>query len=115
MSELSEAGLCLTWSGTPKTSFLTVWLNCHIDSTSRQKCHHIFMLHDISRVLGEKMVCFMSENKDADQLCSNCTADQHLCFRYTDRAILFLLISEISRFWSSATCRPVSVTPGRKP
>ena len=26
-------------------------------------------------------------NKDANQLCSNCTADQHLCFRYIDRTI----------------------------
>ena len=24
----------------------------------------------------------LCENKGADQLCSNCTADQHLCFRY---------------------------------
>ena len=24
------------------------------------------------------------ENKDADQLCSNCAADQRLCFRYID-------------------------------
>ena len=27
------------------------------------------------------------ENKGADQLCSNCTADQPLCFRYTDSTI----------------------------
>ena len=26
----------------------------------------------------------LCENKDADQLCSNCTADQRLCFRYSD-------------------------------
>ena len=26
----------------------------------------------------------LCENKDADQLCSNFTADQHLCFRCTD-------------------------------
>ena len=25
----------------------------------------------------------LCENKDTDQLCSNCTADQRLCFRYT--------------------------------
>ena len=35
------------------------------------------------------MICIMRkpdfclcENKDADQLCSNCTADQRICFRY---------------------------------
>ena len=27
------------------------------------------------------------ENKDADQLCGNRTADQRLCFRYIDSAI----------------------------
>ena len=26
----------------------------------------------------------LGENKDADQLCSNCTADQRLCLRRTD-------------------------------
>ena len=30
------------------------------------------------------------ENKDADQLCGNRTADQRLCFRYTDRTIPLL-------------------------
>ena len=43
------------------------------------------------------------ENKAADQLCSNCTADQHLCFRCMDSTIL-LLKSEISSF------EPASVT-----
>ena len=40
----------------------------------------------------------MCENKGTDQLCSNCKAGQHLCFRYTDSTILFLLKSEISSF-----------------
>ena len=38
------------------------------------------------------------ENKGADQLCSNCTADQRLCFRYTDSPIPLLAKSEISSF-----------------
>ena len=29
----------------------------------------------------------LCENKGADQLCSNCTADQHLYFRYTNSTI----------------------------
>ena len=29
----------------------------------------------------------LCENKDADQLCSNCTADQRLCIRYSDSTI----------------------------
>ena len=36
------------------------------------------------------------ENKDADQLCGNRTADQRLCFRYIDRTIPLLPKSEIS-------------------
>ena len=40
----------------------------------------------------------LCENNGADQLCSNCTADQHLCFRYTDSTIPPLVIPKISRF-----------------
>ena len=51
-----------------------------------------------------KMVFFcLCENKGADQLCSNCTADQRLCFRYMD-SIFLLHNSEIS------SCEPPSVT-----
>ena len=49
----------------------------------------------------------LTENKGADQLCSNCTADQRLCFRYMDsKSSLFK--SEISSFWHS----PVTVHAG---
>ena len=30
------------------------------------------------------------KNKGADQLCSNCTSDQRLCFDYTDSTITLL-------------------------
>ena len=33
----------------------------------------------------------IGENKGADQLPSNCEADQRLCFRYTDSTISLLL------------------------
>ena len=33
----------------------------------------------------------LCENKGADQLRSNCEADQHICFRYTDSTISLLL------------------------
>ena len=36
------------------------------------------------------------QNKDADQLRSNCAADQRLCFRYTNSTIPLLAKSEIS-------------------
>ena len=40
----------------------------------------------------------LCKNKDADQLCSNCTADQRLCFRYSDSTIPLLPLPKISRF-----------------
>ena len=48
------------------------------------------------------------ENKDADQLCVDREADQHLCFRYTDSTIPLLPKSEISNLWPSS----VAVQPG---
>ena len=44
------------------------------------------------------------ENKGADQIRSNCEADQRLCFRYTDSTISVLLKFEIS------SLKPASVT-----
>ena len=40
----------------------------------------------------------LGENKGADQLRSNCEADQRLCFRYMDSTISLLLKSGISSF-----------------
>ena len=44
----------------------------------------------------------LCENKDADQLCSNCTADQRLCFHETDSTIPLLVESEISSILPSS-------------
>ena len=44
----------------------------------------------------------LCENKDADQLRSNCQADQRLCFCYLDSTIPLLLISKISSFLPSS-------------
>ena len=38
----------------------------------------------------------IGENKGADQLRSNCEADQRLCFRYTDSTTPPLVIPKIS-------------------
>ena len=48
------------------------------------------------------------ENKSADQLCSNCTADQRLCFRSIDSTIPHLLKSNISSFQLAS----MAVQPG---
>ena len=41
--------------------------------------------------MGKPTIC-IGENKGADQLRSNCEADQRLCFRQTDSTIPLLLI-----------------------
>ena len=59
----------------------------------------------------------LCENKGADQLCSNCEADQCLCFRYTDSTISLLLKSKISSFYPASVtvqaglCQTWSETP----
>ena len=61
-----------------------------IDRTFRDECN-------LSQCMGKPTVC-IGENKGADQLRSNCEADQRLCFRYTDSTIFLLLKSESSSF-----------------
>ena len=46
----------------------------------------------------EKTFFLPMRKKGADQLCSYCTADQRLCFPYTDRTIPLLPKSKISSF-----------------
>ena len=46
-------------------------------------------------------VC-ICENKGADQLRSNCAADQHFCFHYIDSTILLLAKSEIISYSCTA-------------
>ena len=59
----------------------------------------------------------LCENKGADQLRSNCEADQRLCFCYTDNTVPVLLKSEISSLYPSSIaaqaglCRTWSETP----
>ena len=52
----------------------------------------------MSRHMGKPTIC-LGENKGADQLRSNCEADQRLCFRYSDSTVPLLLKSEISSFY----------------
>ena len=49
----------------------------------------------MSHVMRKPDFC-LCEDKGADQLCSNCTADQRLCFRYTDSTFPHLLIPKVS-------------------
>ena len=47
--------------------------------------------------MGKPTIC-LGENKGADQLRSNCEADQRLCFRNSDSTIPPLLNFKISSF-----------------
>ena len=51
------------------------------------------ILFHFSRIVRKPDFC-LCENKDADQLRSNCEADQRLCFRHSDSTIPFLLKTE---------------------
>ena len=58
----------------------------------------------IQQISGERLQDhwssgYICENKGADQLHSNCEADQCLCFRYTDSTISLLLKSETCFFY----------------
>ena len=57
--------------------------------------------------MGKPTIC-ISKNKGADQLRSNCEADQRLCFCYTDSTIPILTKSKISILYPSS----VTVQPG---
>ena len=52
----------------------------------------------------------LCEKKDADQLCSNCTADQRLCFRYTDNTTLSSKIRNFKRLAFFCDCTGLFVT-----
>ena len=72
-------------------------------------------LGSMSLVMRKPDFC-ICENKDADQLRSNCAADQRLCFSYIDSTIPLLPKSDFLAFshllWLYS---PVCVGPGRKP
>ena len=51
--------------------------------------------------MGNPTIC-LGENKGADQLRSNCEADQRLYFRYTDSTIHLLSKSKISSLYPSS-------------
>ena len=56
--------------------------------------------------MGKPTKC-LGKNKGADQLRSNCEADQRLCFRYTDSTIPLLSNSKISSLYpSTVTVQP---------
>ena len=64
-------------------------------------------LQHMSLVMRKPAFC-ICENKDADQLCGNCEADQRLCFRCIASKILFFLNLKFQAIFCDCTARFVS-------
>ena len=93
-----EPGLCQTWSETQKTDFLMMQLMFYrYNVTCPCNFDLLESLFYMSRIMRKPAFC-ICENKGADQLCGNRTADQHLCFRYIDSTTPLLPKYEISSF-----------------
>ena len=84
----------------------TLWLYILVCVGLDQKPRRKVFLSHLSRRMGKPTIC-IGENKGADQLRSNCEADQRLCFRYTDSTIPLLSKFKISSLLpSSVTVQP---------
>ena len=68
-----------------------------------RQCYRSLNFHNyyVSRIIRKLGFC-LRKNKAADQLCSNCTADQRLCFCYMYSTIPLLLKSKISSLQQSS-------------
>ena len=113
--ESGVQGVYISWTCYPDTIFVTVTHDAkNIGHKLRNKITYLYLVPcaktnisggNINMAVslatqlidelhhGKPDFC-LCENKGANQLCSNCTADQRLCFRYTN----LLPKSEISNF-----------------
>ena len=57
----------------------------------------------LSRLMRKPTIC-ICETKGTEQLCSNCEADQCLCFRYMDSTVLFLDFLMMRLIYTLGTC-----------
>ena len=70
--------------------FLSICFTCMVSVDFTYFGHSLLSLSIFNEPLMRKRTKCLGENKGVDQLCSNCTADQNLCFRYTDSTIYLL-------------------------
>ena len=69
----------------------------------------VLTTHHLSHCMGKPTIC-IRQNKGTVQLRSNCEADQHLCFRYTDSTLPLLKFQASSLLlclYSQVCVRPV--------
>ena len=76
-------------------------ISCIVNVFAYADCWFSDVVAHMSRVMRKPDFC-LCENKGADQLRSNCEADQRLCFRYTDSTLSLLIKSEISSFYAAS-------------
>ena len=82
-------------------SVIHVWSYDFYDmtlSTGKQRRHminHNTNKIPVSHMMRQPTIC-IGKNKGADQLCTNCKADQHLYFRYMASTLPLLSKSKIS-------------------
>ena len=101
---------------------LSIYIGCKSGVTFVRRCSRDVKTRTRSKEVNlsramRKLDFRRCENKDADQLCGNSTADQFLCFRSIDSTIPLLLKFEISSLLASSMvvqtglCRTWSDTP----
>ena len=89
-----------SWTDWFESNMVTVWISDKSVSqngvhTKLNKGDNLVIILNMSRVVRKPAFC-ICKNKDPDQLRGNCEADQRLCYRHMDSAILLLSKSEIS-------------------
>ena len=72
------------------------------------KSYKVLYFHNMSHRTRQPAIC-ICKNKEADQLCSNCTADQRLCFRYTDSTIPFLSKCKVTSLCPSSVLEQIGL------
>ena len=105
----TNGGRCLNTIGGYMCQCLVGWTG--------PNCRKSEYIKKLSRHMGKPIIS-IGENKGADQLRSNCEADQRLCFRHSDSTIIFLFyLNPKFQASSSFLClyRSVCVGPGQKP
>ena len=74
-------------------------LNIQMSNLAQNDVPCLYQSHLNMSHMVRKLDFCQCENKDTDQMCRNCTADQRLgFFRFTDSSITFLPKSDPGRF-----------------
>ena len=98
--------ICTFWNYSMQ---ITLSLNLQLITAIIQVSKNLGSLQELSHVMRKSAFC-ICENKIQDQLRSNHTADQHLCFQYTDSTFPFSK-SNVSSLQSSSVAVLTGLCP----